>query len=113
MKSGEHEIDRILERLSESSPPPAPANVEQNVLRRIRQASEDLGWRPAFWPGWLTNPAFGFGMILISGSIGILFSSIVNAGEAKTHADVAGFRPMAVFSEHAPGMLSPRTESDK
>ena len=113
MKPDDHDIDELLGRLSDSTPPCAPANVEQNVLRRIRQASENFGWRPTFWPGWLTNPAFGLGTILISGSIGVLFSSIVNAGEAKTHTDVAGFNPMAVFSERAPGMLSPRTESEK
>ena len=106
MKRGEHEIDTMLERLSDSSVPPPPETVEQNVLRRIRQAAPDQGdWRPTFWPRWIANPAFGLGLALISAAIGILFTSLVDGEQVV--ADGANIAPLEIFSDHAPGMLSP------
>jgi hypothetical protein len=106
MKKSEHQIEKILERLSSSKPPSAPANVEQNVWRKIRLAtSEVVDWRPAFWPQWLTNPAFAFGLVAFSAALGVLVSSghARSTATAESVADV-GFS-LSVFSDHAPGML--------
>lgn len=107
MNKYEKPLDDALERLSASTPPAAPANVEQNVWRRIRQAkaeAEDADWRPHFWPRWLTQPTFALGLITASAALGVLFSS-AHASMAAPSEESAAHDSLNVFSDHAIGMI--------
>ena len=109
MSNDEKPLDDALKRLSASSPPAAPANVEQNVWRRIRQAmaedgASDADWRPRFWPQWLTQPTFALGLIIVSGALGVLFSSAY-ASRATPSEGSAVYDSLTVFSDRALGMI--------
>jgi len=80
-------------------------NVGQNVWRRIRQATaEAVDWRPVFWPRWLTNPAFGVGLVVVGAAIGIFYSTAFASQQSLELDPGAGFS-LSVFSDRAPGML--------
>ena len=105
MQKSQNQIEEALERLSTSKRPLAPANVEQNVWRRIREATAEIvDWRPVLWPRWLTNPAFGVGLFVVSGAIGAFPASIF-VRQKSTAVDSRRAVSLSVFSERAPGML--------
>ena len=108
MKNSDRQINEALDRLSASRPPSAPENVEQNVWRRIRQstveAAENFDWRPAFWPRWITNPAFGVGLVVASSAIGILLSTTFYSRQLAALEEGHG-SSLSVFSEQAPGIV--------
>jgi len=110
MNRDDYDIDGRLKHLSGTVLPSAPASIEQNVLRRIRKAVPGHpGWKPAFWPHWFTNPAFGLGLACISTAVGILSASMTGGERGPGAAP----DPLVVFSDHAPGMLSPGLESNR
>ena len=108
MKRSDHDLDELLASLGRAVQPPAPANIQQNVARRIRrQAATGRSWAPDFWPRWLTNPAFAIALALSSVAIGVLASQ-GSFGEREASVGAGATPdPLAVFSERAPGMLNP------
>ena len=99
-------IDAALKGLSASGIPSVPANTEQNVWRRIRRGlAEKFSWRPDFWPQWVTNPAFGTGLVAVSAAIGVLMSTAIH-DSGRELADTEASSSLSVFSDRAPGMIN-------